>query len=195
MTRASSILPLLGLTSESSIKYHIWLGHLSNALFAAHAIGFVIYWLSMSHEAYLVDCSFLFVCVFDMDFVESDIYWLAQLIEWSSTYVSNVAGVIAFVVSLGMWVTSLDRVRRRMFEVFFYSHHLYFLYIFFYMLHVGPEYLCMILPGIFLFLVDRYLRFLQSRRRTRLVSSRLLPNGSVEMTFAKNPCKSRDLFW
>ncbi|KAK3220403.1 hypothetical protein Dsin_014373 [Dipteronia sinensis] len=45
VTRGSSILPLVGLTSESSIKYHIWLGHLSNALFVLHTVGFVIYWL------------------------------------------------------------------------------------------------------------------------------------------------------
>jgi hypothetical protein len=44
VTRGSSILPLVGLTSESSIKYHIWLGHLSMLLFSAHAIGFIIYW-------------------------------------------------------------------------------------------------------------------------------------------------------
>ncbi|KAK4431452.1 Ferric reduction oxidase 4 [Sesamum alatum] len=162
VTRGSSILPLVGLTSESSIKYHIWLGHVSTVLFAAHSIGFVIYWWAMTDQMYL-------------------------MLQWSSTYLSNVAGVIAFVLSLGMWATSFDRVRRKLFEVFFYTHHLYILYIFFYMLHVGVAYLCMILPGIFLFLIDRYLRFLQSRRRTRLVSARLLPNGSMELTFAKNP--------
>ncbi|PKI63526.1 hypothetical protein CRG98_016193, partial [Punica granatum] len=36
VTRGSSILPLVGLTSESSIKYHIWLGHISSVLFVAH---------------------------------------------------------------------------------------------------------------------------------------------------------------
>lgn len=162
VTRGSSILPLIGLTSESSIKYHIWLGHLSNLLFALHSVGFIIYWWAMSHEMYL-------------------------MLQWSSTYLSNVAGVIAFVLSLGIWVTSLDRVRRKMFELFYYAHHLYILYIFFYMLHVGVAYLCMILPGIFLFLVDRYLRFLQSRRRARLDSARLLPNGTMELTFSKDP--------
>lgn len=162
VTRGSSILPLVGLTSESSIKYHIWLGHLSNLLFALHSVGFIIYWWAMSHEMYL-------------------------MLQWSSTYLSNVAGVIAFVLSLGIWVTSLDRVRRKMFELFYYAHHLYILYIFFYMLHVGVAYLCMILPGIFLFLVDRYLRFLQSRRRARLDSARLLPNGTMELTFSKDP--------
>lgn len=109
------------------------------------------------------------------------------MVEWSATYLSNLAGVIAFVLLLVMWVTSLDRVRRKMFEIFFYSHHLYILAIFFYMFHVGVAYLCMILPGIFLFLIDRHLRFLQSRNRSRLLSSRLLPNGTMELTFAKNP--------
>ncbi|KAH6783972.1 ferric reduction oxidase 4 [Perilla frutescens var. hirtella] len=162
VTRGSSILPLVGLTSESSIKYHIWLGHISNVLFALHSVGFIIYWWAMSHEMYL-------------------------MLQWSSTYLSNVAGVIAFVLSLVIWVTSLDRVRRKMFELFYYAHHLYILYIFFYMLHVGVAYLCMILPGIFLFLIDRYLRFLQSRRRARLDSARLLPNGNMELTFSKDP--------
>ncbi|XP_047971775.1 ferric reduction oxidase 4-like isoform X1 [Salvia hispanica] len=162
VTRASSVLPLLGLTSESSIKYHIWLGHLSNVLFALHSIGFVIYWWAMSHEMIL-------------------------MLEWSSTYLSNFAGVIAFVLSLVIWATSLDRVRRKMFEVFYYAHQLYLPYLFFYMLHVGVAYLCMILPGIFLFLIDRHLRFLQSRRRARLDSTRLLPNGTMELTFSKDP--------
>lgn len=110
-----------------------------------------------------------------------------QMLQWSSTYLSNVAGVIAFVLSLAIWVTSLDRVRRKMFELFYYTHHLYTLYIFFYMFHVGVAYLCMILPGIFLFLIDRYLRFLQSRQRAQLDSARLLPNGTMELTFSKSP--------
>lgn len=86
-----------------------------------------------------------------------------------------------------MWVTSLYRVRREMFEVFFYSHHLYVIYVFLYILHVGVAYLCMILPGIFLFLTDRYLRFFKSRERTRVISAPLLPCGTTELTFSKNP--------
>lgn len=44
VTRLSSILPLVGLTSESSIKYHIWLGHVSMALAILHSVGFVLYY-------------------------------------------------------------------------------------------------------------------------------------------------------
>ncbi|WMV20618.1 hypothetical protein MTR67_014003 [Solanum verrucosum] len=161
VTRVSSILPLMGLTSESSIKYHIWLGHLSMALALLHSAGFVIYY-AMSNQ-------------------------MIEMIEWSNTYVSNVAGEIAILVAIAMWVTSLYKIRRKMFDLFFYTHQLYTLYMFFYLLHVGVAYTCMVLPGIFLFLIDRYLRFLQSKRSARLISSRLLPCSTFELTFSKNP--------
>ncbi|XP_050251189.1 ferric reduction oxidase 4-like isoform X3 [Quercus robur] len=161
VSRGSSILPLAGLTSESSIKYHIWLGHLSMILFAAHTIGFIVYW-GTTHQ-------------------------MAEMLEWRKDWVPNVAGEIAFVFAMGMWVTSFPRVRRKMFEVFFYTHHLYGFYIFFYVLHVGAAYFCMILPGIYLFFIDRFLRFLQSRRRARLVSARILPCDTVELNFSKSP--------
>ncbi|KAG2725697.1 hypothetical protein I3760_01G078100 [Carya illinoinensis] len=160
VTRGSSILPLVGLTSESSIKYHIWLGHVSTILFAAHTVGYIIYW-AMTDQ-------------------------MAQLLQWSRDWVPNVAGEIAIVFALAMWVTSFPRIRRKMFEVFFYTHHLYILYIFFYVLHVGAAYFFMILPGIFLFLVDRFLRFLQSRQSARLVSARILPCDTVELNFSKS---------
>jgi len=44
VARGSSVLPLLGLTSESSIKYHIWLGHIAMLLFTAHGLSFIIHW-------------------------------------------------------------------------------------------------------------------------------------------------------
>ncbi|KAG6667175.1 hypothetical protein CIPAW_01G082800 [Carya illinoinensis] len=90
VTRGSSILPLVGLTSESSIKYHIWLGHVSTILFAAHTVGYIIYW-AMTDQ-------------------------MAQLLQWSRDWVPNVAGEIAIVFALAMWVTSFPRIRRKMFE-------------------------------------------------------------------------------
>lgn len=44
VARGSSVLPLLGLTPESCIKYHIWLGNVAMTLFTAHGICFIIYW-------------------------------------------------------------------------------------------------------------------------------------------------------
>ncbi|KAJ0487794.1 putative ferric-chelate reductase (NADH) [Helianthus annuus] len=159
VTRGSSLLRLVGLTSESSIKYHIWLGHISMVLFALHSVGFIIYW-GITDQMELMK-------------------------EWSKTYLSNVAGEIAFVLAIIMWVTSIRRVRQKMFEIFFYVHQTYLLYVFFYIIHVGVAYFCLILPGIFLFLIDRYLRFLQSQTRIRLIAARLLPCNVIELNFSK----------
>lgn len=49
VTRGSSILPLVGLTSEASIKYHIWLGHLAMVLFTAHGLCYSLYW-AITHD-------------------------------------------------------------------------------------------------------------------------------------------------
>ncbi|KAJ0705536.1 putative ferric-chelate reductase (NADH) [Helianthus annuus] len=159
VTRGSSLLRLVGLTSESSIKYHIWLGHISMVLFALHSVGFIIYW-GITDQMELMK-------------------------EWSKTYLSNVAGEIAFMLAIIMWVTSIRRVRQKMFEIFFYVHQTYLLYVFFYIIHVGVAYFCLILPGIFLFLIDRYLRFLQSQTRIRLIAARLLPCNVIELNFSK----------
>lgn len=108
--------------------------------------------------------------------------------KWARTRVSNVAGELALLSSLAMWVTTLPHIRGQIFEIFFYTHHLYIPFLVFYALHVGITVFCSILPGVFLFVVDRYLRFLQSRTRVRLVSARLLPEV-VELNFHKSPCK------
>jgi len=114
---------------------------------------------------------------------------ISQALEWSKTYVSNVAGEIASLIALAMWITSIPRIRRKMYEVFFYTHHLYILYILFYAIHAGVASMCMIAPGIFLFLIDRHLRFLQSCQHARLLSARLLPCNALELNFSKNPSK------
>ncbi|KAK9665459.1 hypothetical protein RND81_14G113300 [Saponaria officinalis] len=160
VTRFSSILPLVGLTYESSIKYHIWIGQVVMILSALHTVGFFVYWLITNQ--------------------------LILLLEWSPTWVSNVAGEISWVFLFAMWVTSFAYTRRKTFELFFYTHQLYALATFFYVVHIGVSWTCQILPGIFLFTLDRYLRFLQSRSNTRLIYARLLPGGTVEMTFQKS---------
>ncbi|CAO2821209.1 unnamed protein product [Amaranthus hypochondriacus] len=161
VTRLSSILPLVGLTFESSIKYHIWTGQAVMITSALHSIGFIIYWAIVNT--------------------------MSEMLEWAKDWVSNVAGEISWVFLIVMWVTSFAYTRRRTFEVFFYTHQLYTVATFFYVIHIGVAWTMQILPGIFLFALDRYLRFLQSRSRARLISTRILPGGAVEMTFSKTP--------
>ncbi|KAI6707695.1 hypothetical protein NL676_010657 [Syzygium grande] len=172
VTRASSVLPLFGLTYEASIKYHIWLGHIVMVLFTTHGLVYILYWAvtrKISPE------------------VMSGFDGILSMVEWQKTGVSNVAGEIALLTGLGLWATTFPRVRRKMFELFFYAHHLYILFVLFFVLHVGITFSCIMLPGFYLFMVDRYLRFLQSRNRARLVSARVLPCDTVELNFSKTP--------
>ncbi|KAK6162288.1 hypothetical protein DH2020_002129 [Rehmannia glutinosa] len=159
VTRGSSVLQLFGLTSEASVKYHIWLGHIVMTLFTAHGLCYIIFWAT-THE-------------------------LSEMLKWEKTGISNVAGEISLLAGLFLWATTFPRIRRKMFELFFYTHHLYILFVFFFVLHVGISYTCIMLPGFFLFMIDRYLRFLQSRRHVRLLSARVLPCQTVELNFSK----------
>ncbi|KAL2536443.1 Ferric reduction oxidase 2 [Forsythia ovata] len=160
VTRGSSVLQLFGLTSEASVKYHIWLGHIVMTLFTAHGLCYIIYW-AVTHN-------------------------LSEILKWEKTGISNVAGELALLAGLVLWATTYPRIRRKMFELFFYTHHLYILFIFFFVLHVGIGYACIMLPGFYLFMIDRYLRFLQSRQRVRLVSARILSCETVELNFSKS---------
>ncbi|KAL8554247.1 hypothetical protein ACS0TY_002448 [Phlomoides rotata] len=159
VTRSSSVLPLLGLTSEASIKYHIWLGHIAMTLFTAHGFCYFLFW-AFTHE-------------------------LSQIVKWEKTGVSNVAGELSLLAGLVLWATTFPKIRRKMFELFFYTHHLYILFVLFFALHVGISYTSIMLPGFFLFMIDRFLRFLQSRRHVRLVSARVLPCATIELNFSK----------
>ncbi|XP_037486618.1 ferric reduction oxidase 2-like isoform X1 [Triticum dicoccoides] len=165
VARGSSLLPLIGLTPEAGIKYHVWLGNMAMAFFTAHGLCYVFFWASTDQ--------------------------IHLMTKWARTRASNVAGELALLCGLAMWATALPRIRRRVFELFFYAHHLYIPFIVFSALHMGVTVFWYVLPGVFLFAVDRCLRFLQSRARIRLVSSRLLPSGAVELNFDKSPSKQR----
>uniref|UniRef100_A0A1J3D3L0 ferric-chelate reductase (NADH) n=1 Tax=Noccaea caerulescens TaxID=107243 RepID=A0A1J3D3L0_NOCCA len=161
VARGSSLLPAVGLTSESSIKYHIWLGHMVMTIFTVHGLCYIIYWASM-HE-------------------------LSQMITWETEDISNLAGEIALLAGLAMWATTYPPIRRRFFEVFFYTHYLYIVFMLFFVLHVGISFSFIAFPGFYIFMVDRFLRFLQSRDNIRLLSARILPSNTIELTFSKNP--------
>lgn len=160
VSRGSSILRFIGLTSEGSIKYHIWLGHIAMALFTAHGLGYIIFW-DKTHQ-------------------------ISEILKWSKVGVSNVAGAVALLAGLIMWAATFPFIRRKAFELFFYTHYLYIVFVVFYVLHVGFSSSCLVLPGFYLFMIDRYLRFLQSQRKIRLLSARVLPCETVELNFSKN---------
>lgn len=54
VSRGSSVLRLVGLTSEASIKYHIWLGHMVMGLFTAHGLCYIIFWAKTSQISQVI---------------------------------------------------------------------------------------------------------------------------------------------
>ncbi|KAL5993189.1 hypothetical protein ACLOJK_014112 [Asimina triloba] len=162
VARGSVLLRLIDIPFEHATRYHVWLGHLTMALFTLHGICYVIAWAWQGNL-------------------------LSKLLEWRNVGVANLPGVISLLAGLFMWVTSLDPVRRSNFELFFYTHQLYVIFIVFLALHVGDFIFSMAAGGIFLFILDRFLRFCQSRMTVDILSASCRPCGTVELVLSKPP--------
>ncbi|KAG6390195.1 hypothetical protein SASPL_151677 [Salvia splendens] len=91
VARGSPIVHLVGLTSESSIKYHIWLGHTVLTLFLSHGLCYVVFWANTDQ--------------------------ISEMLKWNRTGISNVAGEVALLCGTVMWIASISHVRRKLFEL------------------------------------------------------------------------------
>ncbi|KAL6650776.1 hypothetical protein ACP70R_009701 [Stipagrostis hirtigluma subsp. patula] len=160
VARGSVILRLIDIPFEHATRYHVWLGHLIMVLFTLHGLSFVISWSTQGHL-------------------------LEEMGQWKEIGVSNPAGVISLAAGLLMWVTSLHPVRKRFFELFFYTHQLYVVFVVFLALHVGQFIFTIPAGAIFLFMLDRFLRFWQSRAKVDIISAACRPCGTVELVFSK----------
>ncbi|XP_071731267.1 ferric reduction oxidase 7, chloroplastic-like isoform X2 [Rutidosis leptorrhynchoides] len=160
VARGSILLRLTNIPFELATRYHIWLGHLTLTLFTLHGLCYVYAWIL---EDRLV----------------------AQLIKWKDNGISNLPGVICLSAGLLMWVTSLPQVRRLNFEIFFYTHQLYVVFVVFLAMHVGDIIFSVIAAGLFLYMLDRFLRFFQSQKTVDILSAKCLPCGTIELVFSK----------
>lgn len=118
-----------------------------------------------------------------------------QLASWKNVGIANLPGVISLAAGLLMWVTSLPGLRRKNFELFFYTHQLYVVFVVFLALHVGDFIFMMAGAGIFLFMLDRFLRFFQSRKTVDILSAKCFPCGTVELVISKPASKNKSLTW
>ncbi|CAJ1962819.1 unnamed protein product [Sphenostylis stenocarpa] len=160
ISRGSVLLRYIDIPFEHATRYHVWLGHLTMLIFTIHGLLYVIAWAMNGRLA-------------------------QELVQWKDIGVANLPGVISLLAGLLMWVTSLPGVRTWNFELFFYTHQLYVVFVVFLALHVGDFIFTMTAGGIFLFVLDRFLRFCQSRRTVNVISSRCLPCGTVELVLSK----------
>ncbi|XP_031103586.1 ferric reduction oxidase 6-like [Ipomoea triloba] len=160
VARGSILLRLIDIPFEHATRYHVWLGHLTMALFTLHGLFYVIGW---AMQGRLVE----------------------ELLAWKHIGIANLPGVISLAAGLVMWATSMPGVRRINFELFFYTHQLYIVFVVFLALHVGDFVFSISAAGIFLFMLDRFLRFCQSRRIVDVLSAKCFPCGTVELVLSK----------
>ncbi|KAH8486873.1 hypothetical protein H0E87_025757 [Populus deltoides] len=157
--RGLALFQILGIQFEASVRYHIWLGT-SMILFATiHGASTLFIW-GVSHH-----------------------------IQDEKTGRIYLAGEIALVTGLVIWISSLPQIRRRRFEIFYYTHHLYIVFLIFFLFHAGDRHFYSVFAGIFLFGLDKLLRIVQSRPETCVLSARifLFPDKAIELTLPKDP--------
>ncbi|XP_057817034.2 probable ferric reduction oxidase 1 [Cryptomeria japonica] len=162
VSRGLALLQLIGIHFEISVKYHVWIANLMMVIFTLHSLCFITVWGSRNRLQ-------------------------TELSRWDRTGRVNLAGVITFCSGVTMWMTSIQPIRRKFFELFYYTHHLYVIFITFFLMHIDERHFCTVLAGIFLFLLDRFLRFIQSRITVKVLSARILPCKSIELTLPKHP--------
>jgi ferric-chelate reductase len=110
-----------------------------------------------------------------------------QIWRWQKTGRIYLAGEISLVAGIVIWITSLPQIRRKKFELFYYTHHLYIVLLVFFLFHAGDRHFYMIFPGIFLFGIDKILRIIQSRPETCILSARIFPSKAIELILPKDP--------
>ncbi|KAL3722390.1 hypothetical protein ACJRO7_034718 [Eucalyptus globulus] len=159
ISRGSILLSIIDIPFEQATRYHVWLGHLTMSFFTLRGLCFVIAW---AMDGQLLD----------------------EILQWADEGIAVLPGVISLLAGLLMWVTTLPLVRKKKFELFFYTHQLYAVFVIFLALHVGDFIFSIAAGGIFLFVIDRFLRFCQSRRTVDVISAMCLPGGSVELVFS-----------
>ncbi|KAI5063576.1 hypothetical protein GOP47_0022123 [Adiantum capillus-veneris] len=161
VSRGSPFLRLINMPFEHAVKYHIWLSMLSLFMLTLHGILYIVYYVGADEAKAIISW-----------YVEGETY-------------SVLAGVIATIAGLLMWVTSLSFFRRRWYEWFFGIHHLYIVFFVFWLYHVMWTIHFFIIPCL-LFVVDRFLRMVQSQQSVDVLSAKLLESGSIEIKFAKS---------
>ncbi|CAJ1943778.1 unnamed protein product [Sphenostylis stenocarpa] len=160
--RGLTVFRILGIQFEASVRYHTWVGTAMILFATIHGASTLLVW-GVSHH------------------IQDEIW------KWQNTGRIYFAGEITLVVGLVIWVTSLPQIRRRQFEIFYYTHHLYAVFLVFFLFHCGDRHFYTVFPGIFLFSLDKLIQIIQSSPKTCMVSARIFPGKAVELILPKDP--------
>ncbi|XP_020106498.1 ferric reduction oxidase 8, mitochondrial isoform X2 [Ananas comosus] len=160
--RGLSIFRIIGVQFEASVRYHVWIANGMILLSTLHGLSIMFIWAVNKRFS-------------------------KEIIKWQRVGRVNIAGAFALATAAIIWITSLPWIRRKQFQAFFLAHHLYIVFILFFLLHAGDQHFYLVFSGVLLFALDKILRIIQSRSETCLISARILPCKAVELTLPKHP--------
>nr|CAD1820102.1 unnamed protein product [Ananas comosus var. bracteatus] len=161
-SKGLSIFRIIGVQFEASVRYHVWIANGMILLSTLHGLSIMFIWA-------VNKC------------------FSKEIIKWQRVGRVNIAGAFALATAAIIWITSLPWIRRKQFQAFFLAHHLYIVFILFFLLHAGDQHFYLVFSGVLLFALDKILRIIQSRSETCLISARILPCKAVELTLPKHP--------
>ncbi|CAM8929624.1 unnamed protein product [Rhodiola kirilowii] len=148
--RGMALFRVVGVQFEASIRYHIWLGTAMLFFSTAHGLSTLFLW-GIQHR------------------LQTEVW------KWQKAGRVYLAGEVALIAGVVIWITSLPAIRRKRFEVFYYTHHLYIVFLIFVLFHVGDKHFYTVLGGILLFGIDKLHIIVQSRPQTCVDVACILP--------------------
>lgn len=167
-TRHCAWMEFFNISYANGVKYHRWLGMLSIYTAVLHAIPF--YWLWARQGVLAKQALPCFDCQLD--------YWHIGYPKWF-----NVFGEISLFFMLVVTYTSHPWVRRNLFEVFYYVHHLYIPAVIFAVLHFNVI-VWWLLPTLVLYLSSRAISRWNSLFPVQVLEFSCLPEGLVKVVLA-----------
>lgn len=171
-TRNSFWMLAMGVDYSHAIKYHRWIGFFTVAMVFFHAVPYYYAWFKagtfISSSLPCIDCDFGS--------------------EGKSRF-TNFCGQMALLCSLIIGITSLNPIRRRYYELFYYSHHLFIFVLFFSALHFS-QFVIWMYPATCLFVMHRILSNTQSRVPCEVVDLEAIPGEITRLVFRRAPGSS-----
>lgn len=150
ISRRSVLLDLFGVPREVAVKYHRWLGWYTLWALLAHTFVYIAVWAHANgHPDYNPEGDLLRHMMLAGSCNNGDCDSDTEVLHTEMMY-----GFASLAIMLVMCAAAVNYIRRRFYEVFYYTHQLFVLMILFLAFHYNktPLYL---LPGIVMHLVDK----------------------------------------
>ncbi|DBA01303.1 TPA: hypothetical protein N0F65_001808 [Lagenidium giganteum] len=162
----------VGVDYSHSIKYHRWIGFFTIFLVVAHAFPYYREWISKGV------------------FIQSSMPCLkCDYGKEGRKRLQNFMGQVALLCCLIMLITSLNPVRRRFYELFYYCHHLFIIVLITSCMHFS-SFVIYMYPGICLYMMHRILSNTQSRVACEVVDLEAIPGEVTRIVFRRSPGKA-----